>query len=142
MVRREAGSMVEGTAGPEPRKEAARGLKSRRAVKAGRPSFRRQEGYRHARLRDAWRRPRGKHSKLRRREKPRGRLPGAGYGSPRQARGLNRLGYREVRVSTARELESLNPREEMAVLAGSLGRKRRDELIKLAGEKGIHVANA
>jgi large subunit ribosomal protein L32e len=117
-------------------------LKARRALKARRPAFKRQEGYRHVKLKNVWRRPRGRHSKLRLREKARGGLPGAGHGSPREVRGLNRLGYREVRVSTARDLGALNPREEMAVLSGTLGKRRREELLKLAGERGIRVANS
>jgi large subunit ribosomal protein L32e len=128
--------------GAKPRKGLATKLRLRKTLKSRKPSFRRQEGYRHVKLRNSWRRPRGRHSKLRLREKARGRLPGAGYGSPGGVRGLNRLGYREVRVATARELEALNPKEEMAVLAGSLGKKRRGELLKLAGEKEIQVSNA
>lgn len=134
--------MVKETAGQKPRKETAGSLRSRKAKKAGKQPFRRQEGYRHAKLKDAWRRPRGRHSKLRKAEKPRGRIPRAGYGSPRQARGLNRLGYREVRVNTRKDMESLNPKEEMAVLAGTLGRRKRGELVTLAGEMGVRVANA
>ena len=95
----------------------------RKALKARKPGFRRQEGYRHVKLKETWRRPKGRHSKLRLREKARGGLPGAGHGSPREVRGLNRLGFREVRVSTARELGALNPKEEMAVLASSLGKR-------------------
>jgi large subunit ribosomal protein L32e len=125
-----------------PRKEAARKLKARKVLKARKPSFRRQEGYRHVKLKKAWRRPRGKHSKLRKREKARGGRPGPGYGSPREVRGLNRLGYREVRVSSSRDLEALNPSEEMAVLASALGKKKRGELLKLARDRGIRISNA
>jgi large subunit ribosomal protein L32e len=127
---------------PKPRRSLVTKLKARKTVKARKPKFARQEGYRHVKLKDSWRRPKGKHSKLRKRESARGSLPGAGYGSPSEVRGLNRLGYREIRVSTSSELESMNPREEMAVLAGALGRKKREELIKLAAEKKIHISNA
>lgn len=136
--------MIKRTASPraKPRRELASKLKVRKALKARKPGFVRQEGYRHVKLKKVWRRPKGRHSKLRLREKARGGLPGAGHGSPREVRGLNRLGFREVRVSTARELGALNPKEEMAVLAGSLGRMKREELLKLACERGIRVTNA
>jgi len=128
--------------GPGVRKPLASRLKIRKVLKGRKPSFQRQEGYRHVKLKDGWRRPRGKQSKLRMREKARGSLPGAGYGSPRDVRGLNRLGYREVIVSTPSDLEALNSREEMAVIAGAVGRKKREEIVKLAGEKKIHISNA
>jgi large subunit ribosomal protein L32e len=126
----------------KPRKDVSSKLKSRKAVKSRKPGFKRQEGFKHVKLKDAWRRPRGKHSKLRKREKARGSLPSPGYGSPREVRGLNRMGYREVRVSTPRELENLNPREEMALIASTVGKRKREEILKLASERKIQVANA
>jgi large subunit ribosomal protein L32e len=126
---------------PKPRKEVAAGLKSRKAAKSKKPAFKRQEGFKHVKLKDSWRRPRGKHSKLRKREKARGRVPSPGYGSPRDVRGLNRLGYREVRVSTPKDLESLNPKEEMAVISSTVGKRKREELIKQASDKKVQVVN-
>ncbi|MCK4715035.1 MAG: 50S ribosomal protein L32e [Candidatus Aenigmarchaeota archaeon] len=126
---------------PDVRKSLASKLRARKTLKGKKPAFQRQEGYRHVKLKDGWRRPRGKQSKLRMREKARGSLPGAGYGSPRGVRGLNRLGYREVLVNTPSELADLNPREEMAVIAGAVGRKKREEIVRFAQEKKIHVSN-
>lgn len=124
------------------RKSLASKLKARKVLKARKPAFKRQEGFKHVKLKDSWRRPRGKHSKLRKQEKARGSLPKAGYGSPSDVRGLNRMGYRDVRVSTLRELDAIDPKEEMAVISGTVGKKRREELIKLAAEKKVHVSNA
>ena len=123
-------------------RELVSSLRNRKTIKAKKPKFKRQEGYRHAKLKDAWRRPRGKQSKLRKREKARGSLPGVGYRSPRDVRGLNRLGYREVLINTPGELESLNPSEEMAVIAGAVGKKKREEIIRVAAEKKVNVVNA
>ena len=125
-----------------PRKEVAVKLKARKTLKSRKPAFRRQEGFRQAMLRDTWRRPRGKHSKLRKHRKARGARPKPGYGSPREVRGLNRLGYREVRVSSPGDLGRINPSEEMALLSGTVGKRKRAEILKLAQEKGIQVANA
>jgi large subunit ribosomal protein L32e len=127
---------------PRVKKELASRLKSRKSLKARKRSFSRQEGFRHHKLKKAWRRPRGKHSKLRMREKARGGLPGSGYGSPSSVRDLNKLGYREVRITNSADLSKLNRDSDMAKLASSLGRKKREEIIKLAAEKGIHVINA
>ena len=128
-------------AGKEARKDLSGKLKVRKSVKSGKPSFRRQEGYRHPKLKDAWRSPKGRHSKLRKGEKARGTTPRPGYGSPREVRGLNRLGFREVRVSSLRDMERLDPREEMAVISGTVGRKKRLELLKAAEERKVQVSN-
>ena len=45
---------------PKARKEASAKLKVRKRVKKAKPAFARQESYRHARLSDSWRRPRGR----------------------------------------------------------------------------------
>lgn len=127
---------------PKPRKEHSSGLKSRKSLKMRKPSMSRQEGYRHKKLKKGWRRPRGKQSKLRMKEKARGGLPSSGHGSPRAVRGLNRFGYREIRITNISDLAKIKPENEVGLLAGTLGRRKRDEIIKLAAEKGIHVINA
>jgi large subunit ribosomal protein L32e len=127
---------------PRVKREHSSGLKSRKSLKMRKPSMSRQEGYRHKKLKKGWRRPRGKHSKLRMREKPRGGLPGSGHGSPRAVRGLNRLGYKEIRITNVSDLSKIKPESEVGLLASTLGRRKRDEILKLAIEKGIHVINA
>jgi large subunit ribosomal protein L32e len=62
-------------------------LKARSRIKRRRPSFKRQEYFKHASLKDTWRRPKGKHSKMKQREKPRGRSPSPSYSAPRKVRG-------------------------------------------------------
>ena len=123
------------------RKELRTPLKSRKSVKKKKPGFSRQEGYRHARLKDSWRRPRGRHSKLRKGEKARGSRPSPGYGSPAATRGLTRQGYREVRVSTVSELEHLNPKEDAVLIASSVGKKKREEILRKADEMKIRISN-
>ena len=124
------------------RSSLAARLKVRKTVKTAKPTFRRQEGYRHAKLKDSWRKPKGRHSKLRLREKARGKVVAIGFGSPSDVRGLNRQGYREVIVSSMADMEAIKPKEEMAVISSSVGKKKRTELVNLATKKKIHVANA
>lgn len=114
-------------------------LKVRKRVKRKKPGFKRQEGYRLKKLKRAWRRPRGRHSKLRKHEKARGRLPRVGYGSPKSVRGLTRYGYKEVRVSNPNDLEKLNPEKEIALISSSVGKKKRTEIMKKAEEKKIKI---
>lgn len=44
-------------------------LKLRKRMKRKKPTFRRQESAKHVRLKGTWRRPRGRHSKLRKTRK-------------------------------------------------------------------------
>jgi large subunit ribosomal protein L32e len=61
---------------PGVRKELRSRLRARKSVKKRKPSFRRQEGYRLRKLKKTWRRPKGRHSKLRKREKGKSPQPG------------------------------------------------------------------
>ncbi|MEM7816236.1 MAG: 50S ribosomal protein L32e [Candidatus Aenigmatarchaeota archaeon] len=105
------------------------------------PRFRRQEIWAQKTLKDKWRRPRGKHSKMRKQERGRGKLPKPGYGSPAAVRDLDREGLRLVRVFNPDELRSINPQAEKAVIASTVGRKKRMEILKRAEEMGIAVSN-
>jgi large subunit ribosomal protein L32e len=117
-------------------------LSVRKKKKAKKPAFMRQEGYRHKRLGDSWRRPRGRHSKLRKGEKARGRKPSVGYSSPRAVKGLTAEGKKPVHVSNRADLEKLDPKREVAVIKAGVGKKKRMEIAREAEEKKIEVLNA
>lgn len=116
-------------------------LKLRKRMKKKKPEFRRQEGFRHKRLGSKWRRPRGRHSKLRIERKARGRIPKPSYSSPKAVRGLNREGYREVRVFSPGDLKGIDPKKEAVVIGGSVGRAKREALIKKAKSLKIRISN-
>jgi len=117
-------------------------LKMKMRANRKKPRFKRQELWAQATLKDTWRKPKGRHSKMRKHERGRGRLPKPGYGSPAAMRGLDRQGFLPVRVFNPKELEKLNPEKDKAVIASVVGRKKRLEILKKAEEKGIAVANA
>jgi large subunit ribosomal protein L32e len=106
------------------------------------PRFRRQELWAQATLKDAWRKPKGRHSKMRKQQRGRGRIPKPGYGSPASVRGLDRHGFVLVRVFNPKDLEKLNPERDKAVIAATVGRKNRLEILKKAEELKIAVSNA
>ena len=116
-------------------------LKLRRKIKKKKPKFRRQEGFRHKRLGSKWRRPRGRHSKLRVEKKARGRIPKPSYSSPKSVRGLDSHGLKPVRVFTLRDLEGLDPKKDLVVIGGSVGKAKREAIIKKAGSLKIRVSN-
>ncbi|NOX71249.1 MAG: 50S ribosomal protein L32e [Candidatus Micrarchaeota archaeon] len=117
-------------------------LKLKEKIKRKKPSFKRQETGKHAKLKDVWRRPRGKHSKMRMHEKGRGAMPNPGYGSPGAVKGLNRLGLEETLVNNVSELSSLDPKAQAAVISSGVGEKKKKEILSKANELKIRVMNA
>ncbi len=116
-------------------------LKLRRILKRKKPDFLRQEWFRFPRLGKKWRRPKGRHSKLRKHVKNKGYLPKPGYGSPVSVRGLHPSGLEEVRVFNPQEVKNLNPKTQAVRIASSVGMKKRIEIMKIANELGIRVLN-
>ena len=117
-------------------------LRVRRKAKKRKPDFERQEGYRYKRLKEGWRRPRGRHSKLRKSEQARGRKPGTGYMSPAAVRGLTGQGMESVLVSNKDDLLKVDPEKQVAVIRSSVGKKKRMEIIAEAEKLKIGMMNA
>ncbi len=116
-------------------------LKLRKKIKRKKPKFKRQEWFRQKCLGIKWRRPKGSQSKLRKGIKGRGKVPKPSYGSPKEVRGLNSLGYKEIRVFNIKDLEKINPEKEIIVIGSTVGKKKRTEIIKRADELGIKISN-
>jgi large subunit ribosomal protein L32e len=118
-------------------------IKVRIRQKRKKPEFLRQEYHTHPkRLGRKWRQPMGRTSKLRYKEKSRGKQPSVGYGSPAALRGLSRFGYRLVRVANAKELSKItDPKSMMAEIAGGVGNKKKAEIVRVAKEKNILIFN-
>jgi large subunit ribosomal protein L32e len=118
-------------------------LRLRRAQDDRRPIFGRQAAHRYARIGrfGAWRRPRGLQSKQRRHYGYRPEVVSIGYRSPAGVRGLTPSGFRPVLVRTERDLDALDAAREAAVIARTVGTRRRLTLEDVARRKGIHVLN-
>ncbi len=117
-------------------------LSIRKKKKAKKPDFVRQESYRHVKLDDSWRRPTGRHSKLRKGLKTRGKKPSAGFGSPIAVKGLIGSGKAPVHVSTVSDLKAIDKKTQCAVIRSAVGRKKRMDIAKEAEGLGIEVVNA
>jgi len=118
-------------------------LRARTEIDRRRPLFGRQARYRYYRIgRDmSWRAPRGLQSKQRRHYGYRPRIVRVGYRSPAQVRGLVPSGFRPVLVRTAEELAGMNARLEAAIIARTVGTRRRLVLEETARKLGIRVLN-
>ncbi|HDJ27296.1 MAG TPA: 50S ribosomal protein L32e [Aciduliprofundum sp.] len=121
--------------------EEKRLLELRNRLNRKRPEFRRQEWFRYKRLGEKWRRPRGLHSKMRKRKKYRPPVVEVGYRGPRLVRGLHPSGFREVLVHRPEDLEGLDPSRVAVRIASSVGGRKREKIIARADELGIRVLN-
>ena len=116
-------------------------LAFRSAKNAARPKFRRQEWFRYRRFADAWRKPQGGQSKLRRHFGYRWNLPSIGYRGPRAVRGLHPSGFEEVLVHNERQLEGLDSAKQAVRIAHAVGSRKRELIEKACDEKGLRVLN-
>ena len=118
-------------------------LRTRRMLDRRRPVFGRQAANRYWRIgRDgAWRRPRGLQSKQRRHYGYRPRIVRVGYRSPARVRGLVPSGFRPILVRTTDDLEGIDARTQAAVIARTVGTRRRLVLEEEARRLGIRVLN-
>lgn len=93
------------------------------------------------RIKNRWRRPRGRQSKLRRSEKSKGKKPSLGYGAPKKLRGLHPSGFKEVLVRTIKELDKIDQKNEAVRISGSVGKKKKEEIVKKARELKLKILN-
>ena len=109
--------------------------------KKKRPKFARQELTFRTRIDDVWRKPRGIDSKQAEEKRGKGCLPKVGYKSPNLVFGLHPTGYKPVIVHNVNDISKLDNKIEAAIISATVGRKKRNEIIKLAGEKKIVILN-
>lgn len=95
----------------------------------------------YARLGDSWRHPRGRHSKVRRREKGKVKMPFIGWGAKASERSLHPSGFREVMVYSPSDLKKMDAKTDAARISATTGARKKLEIVKVAGEMKIKVLN-
>ncbi len=124
---------------PELDDEARRLLELRKATKL--PQFKRQEWFRYKKLGEKYRRPKGMHSKMRRKYKYRPPMASVGYKTPVKVRHKHSSGFEEVLVHNPNQLEGIDPKTQAARMGHTVGYKKRLDIEKRAAELGIHILN-
>lgn len=106
-----------------------------------RARFQRRGIHEKKRLADVWRKPKGRHNKLRRQIKAKGPLPRPGYGSPAAVRGLHPCGLSDILVYNEGMLAALDPGVHAVRIAAGVGMKKKIEIQKKAMDAGLKVLN-
>lgn len=101
--------------------------------------FTRIESFRYKKLGDTWRRPRGKHSKVR--KYIGGKLGRPLIGFKKKTRGLHPSGYQDILVSNLTELENLDRKRQAVRISGKIGGRKRLLLLEKIKKLKLKVLN-
>lgn len=126
---------------PELDEELTDSMAKRALISGQRPAFKRQEWFRYSKLGEKWRKPKGRHSKMKRQVKRRPPMVDIGYRGPSAVRGLHPSGFEEVMVFNADGLESIDPKKQAIRIGGTVGVRKRLAIEDRADELGIRVLN-
>ncbi|MEK6827984.1 MAG: 50S ribosomal protein L32e [Nanoarchaeota archaeon] len=116
-------------------------LELRTRIKEKKPDFIRQDNPKRMKVNDKWRKPKGIHSKIRHKFKGRRKMPSPGYKSPRDAKGLHSSGLKIVGIMSINDLIKIRKESEGAVIAKSVGMKKKLEILKKARELNVNILN-
>ncbi len=105
------------------------------------PRFVREESWRYKRVKEAWRAPRGKTSRVRRSKKGWPAVVKIGYSKPKATRGLHPSGLREVIVWRVEDLEGLDPKLHVGRIAHTVGERKRVQIVDEAKKANVRILN-
>ena len=113
----------------------------RKELAEHRPKFVRQESWRYVRIHPEWRKPKGVDNKVRRQDKGWPALVRIGFRGPAESRGLHPSGHFEALVYRPTDLDGLVPGRDVARIGGTVGAKKREQILARATELGVRVLN-
>jgi large subunit ribosomal protein L32e len=105
------------------------------------PEFRRENAHRWIRLSDSWRNVRGNDSYTRQKRKGRIAMVSVGYRTPKLTRDIHPSMHLDVPVHNVHQLEGLDPKIHAVRIGGTVGMRKRQEIIKKAEAKHLRVLN-
>jgi len=106
-----------------------------------RPHFVREESWRYKRVKESWRAPRGKTSRVRRSKEGWPPVVKIGYARPASIRGRHPSGLTEVMVWRPQDLEQVNPKTDAVRIAHTVGENKRVQILDQAKKANIRVLN-
>ncbi len=106
-----------------------------------RPRFVREESWRYKRIKAAWRAPHGKTSRVRRSKKGWPAVVKIGYSRPRATRGLHPSGFKAVTIWRPIDLQALDPKLHVGMIAHTVGENKRVQILDEAKKANIRILN-
>jgi len=106
-----------------------------------RPHFVREESWRYKRVKEAWRSPKGKTSRVRRSKEGWPPVVKIGYARPKATRGRHSSGLKEVMVWRPKDLEGIDPKTQAARIAHTVGENKRVLILEDAKKANIRILN-
>jgi large subunit ribosomal protein L32e len=115
-------------------------LELRNKIKARKPKFLQRNVKTKKRLAKVWRRPKGLQNKMRLNKKGYERVISSGYGSPVEAKHLDKkTGLYPVIITNKKDLEKIDVKTQIVLISSTVGAKKKLEIIKVAEEKNLAV---
>ncbi|HLC85030.1 MAG TPA: eL32 family ribosomal protein [Candidatus Nanoarchaeia archaeon] len=115
-------------------------LSVRKEMKRKKPRFIRPDYMRLSNIAWVWRKPRGLHNKMRRHMRSVPADVNIGYRGPAAVRGLSSDGKKLAVIANLAQLIAL-PKDTIAEIRGSVGDKKRQEIMKEAQRRNIRIKN-
>ena len=129
----------------ENKKKSTEAVETQKTLKAKKklPTFRGRFGKKNIRKKsktkwNKWRKPRSIDLD---RGLQHGFRPKIGYRGNTKIRGIHPSGYNEILIKNLKEIEKINIKTEAIRIGATVGKKKRNEIITKANEKGIWVLN-
>ncbi len=115
-------------------------LELKKRLNAKRPAFNKTDSYKHKRLTDNWRRPKGIHNKMRHQRWGKAAIVKVGYRNPVAVRHLTLSGLLPVLVYAVSDLQNLDVKKH-GVIIGHVGGKLKIKLLDECKKQGLSVIN-
>lgn len=105
------------------------------------PEFLRQDISRRPALKRKWVKPMGIHSKLKTKNRGKGKLPRVGYSAPRLVKGLDKNGFNIITISNMSEISKIRPNIDTVKINSKVGNKKRLLLLENLKKASVNVMN-
>jgi large subunit ribosomal protein L32e len=116
-------------------------LDIRKKLKKKRPSFHREDSHKVIKVKRKWRKPTGRHSKVRHQLRGYVKRVEPGYRSPALIRGAHKSGLFSVIINNIADLNKVNKEKQGIVISARVGKKKKVMILKRAKELGLTRLN-